>query len=134
MFLQWSSPLTLQVALLVEDLCRLCNNYWFVLLNTLSHSSDSWLVSILLSQSFLLCCSQTLDSLYIRCKVVSDSSVNTLTFAVLFLLSFSPVWWPNLLLLKFRSRRSRLAPSPSVLRTALCAWQGEYAWNLNILV
>ena len=39
----------------------------------------------------------------IRCKVVSGSSLNTLTFVVPVLVSFSPVWQPNLLLLMFHS-------------------------------
>ena len=38
-----------------------------------------------------------------RCKVVSGSSLDTLTFVVLVVLSFSPVWQPNLLPLLFHS-------------------------------
>ena len=116
-----------RVALLVVDIC-LCLNLksCFVLLNTSSRSARCWLVSTV-SIILALCCSTPRVTLLIldlspsfrlnfscfvflnpstrstRCKVVSGSSLNTLTFVVPVLVSFSPVWQPNLLLLMFHS-------------------------------
>ena len=67
-----------------------------MLLNTSSYSAHSWLVSVLPSNlsCFVLLDTSTRSA---RCKIVSGSSLNILTFFVPVLLSFSPICRPNLL-------------------------------------
>ena len=99
------SFLLIRFAQHLEKLCLLltcldCLNLsCFVLLNTSSYSAHSQLVFVLLSQSFLLCFAEHLDSLCSLFSCLWQLS----KYSCEVLVSFSPLWRSNLLLLMFHS-------------------------------
>ena len=94
---------TPRVALLVVDLSRLSQSF---LLCVAQHLELLCSFSTCLRPSVNLSCFVLLNTSIrsARCSVVSGSFLNTLTFVGPVLVSYSPLWRSNLLLLMFHSR------------------------------